>query len=97
MFILEGCHVTTITGYWLEFGGTIHQKNSSLSRHSFNKITFVLPSLLSVTFTSIISNYIHISEIKKDGVHSRGLKLYVVKIQGLGVVHRGQKSFSLSL
>lgn len=61
MFILEGCHVTTITGCWLEFGGTIHQKNSSPSRHSFNKITFVLPSLLSVTFTSIISNYIYIS------------------------------------
>lgn len=61
MFILVGCHVATITGCWLEFGGTIHQKNSSLSRHSFKKITLVLPSLLSATFAAVTSNYIYIS------------------------------------
>lgn len=53
ILILEGCHVTTSKGGWLKSRDTTHLKNSLLSSHSFNKIAFVLPSLLSVTFISI--------------------------------------------
>lgn len=53
ILILESCHVTTIKGCWLKFIDTTHLKTSLLSSYSFHKITFVLPSLLSVTLTYI--------------------------------------------
>lgn len=65
MFISEACHVITVKACWLKFRDSSHLKSPLLSSYLFNKITFVLHSLLSITFESIDSSYIDISEIKK--------------------------------
>lgn len=71
---------------------TLHCQDIHLRRSLLFYLVFYLQHsqlLLQIIYTYLWN--------KKNGVHSRGLKLYIVKIQGLGVVHRRQKSFFFSL